>query len=52
MKLRALSALTTADVIQISACLDDTENSQTLLIETDTDFAQEVLSSVVITTAF
>lgn len=51
MTLRALLTLTTADVIQVSACLDYTENSQALLIETDTDFRQEVLSSAVITIA-
>lgn len=52
MKLRAPLAQTTADVIQVSARLNYTENSQTLLIETDIDFAQYVLSLVVITTAF
>ena len=44
--------LTTADVIQVSASLDQTENSQTLLVEADIDFFQDVLSSVVITIAF
>lgn len=48
MKLRAPLSLTTADVIQVSVCLDQTENSQTLLTETDIDFGQEVLSSPVI----
>lgn len=51
MKLRGLFTLTTADVIQVSACLDQTENSQALLIEADIDFDQEVLSSAVITIA-